>query len=187
MRACADGKPGGSARESVRRLAGWAIAHRLTVATAESCTGGLLGKALTDLPGASAFYAGGVIAYADDVKIHHLRVDPEVLETHGAVSRIVALQMACGACRRFSADLAMAVTGIAGPGGGTEEKPVGTVWLAVARSAGSGVARVERFDGDRDAVREHSVAAVLSLAVAEVERRRPRTVAYGPSTCNEPP
>lgn len=171
MRHFADRASAGSVRESVRRLAGRAMAHGLRIATAESCTGGLLGKAITDLPGASAFYSGGLIAYSNDVKIHHLSVDLEMLETHGAVSRIVALQMAFGACRHFSADLAMAVTGIAGPGGGTVAKPVGTVWLAVARSAGTGVARVEHFEGDRDTVRERSVAAVLSMAVAATERR----------------
>lgn len=170
VKAFADAATVSRASESVRRLAGRAMARGLRIATAESCTGGLLGKTITDLPGASAFYAGGLIAYSNDVKIRHLAVDPEVLETHGAVSRIVALQMAFGACSRFSADLAMAVTGIAGPGGGTAEKPVGTVWLAVARSAGTGVARVEHFEGDRDSVREHSVAAVLSMAIAETER-----------------
>ena len=147
------------------------MAHGLRVATAESCTGGLLGKAITDLPGASAFYVGGLVAYSNDVKVRHLSVDPEVLETHGAVSRLVALQMAMGACRHFSADLAMAVTGIAGPGGGTAEKPVGTVWLAVAHSPGTAIARVEHFAGNRDTVRECSVAAVLAMAVAETERR----------------
>lgn len=170
MRSVAGNGPAGTVGESLRRLAGRAMAHGLRVATAESCTGGLLGKTITDLPGASAFYVGGVVAYSNDVKVRHLSVDPQVLETHGAVSRLVALQMAMGACRHFSADLAMAVTGIAGPGGGTPEKPVGTVWLAVAHSAGTGIARAAHFQGDRDAVRRRSVAAVLAMAVAETER-----------------
>ena len=170
MKAAGDKASIRPASESLRRLAARAMAHGLRVATAESCTGGLLGKVITDLPGASAFYVGGVVAYSNDVKVRHLSVDPEVLETHGAVSRLVALQMAMGACRHFSADLAMAVTGIAGPGGGTAEKPVGTVWLAIAHSAGTAVARVEHFAGDRDTVRECSVAAVLAMAVAETEK-----------------
>lgn len=170
VRTPADRTPVGRAGESLRQLAARAMARGLRIATAESCTGGLLGKAITDLPGASAFYVGGLVAYSDDVKIRHLSVDPAMLEVHGAVSRIVALQMALGACRHFSADLGMAVTGIAGPGGGTAEKPVGTVWLAVARPAGTAIARVEHFAGDRDSVRERSVAAVLAMAVAETER-----------------
>ncbi len=171
MKAAGDRASVRPAPESLRRLAARAMAHGLRVATAESCTGGLLGKVITDLPGASAFYVGGVVAYSNDIKIRHLSVDAEVLETHGAVSRLVALQMAMGACRHFSADIAMAVTGIAGPGGGTAEKPVGTVWLAVAHSAGTAIARVEHFAGDRDSVRECSVTAVLAMAVAETERR----------------
>ena len=160
-----------SVSEGVRRLASSAMARGVRLATAESCTGGLLSKVITDLPGASSCYCGGVIAYSNDVKVRHLGVDPLALERHGAVSRIVALQMAFGACRSFSADLAMAVTGIAGPGGGTAIKPVGTVWLAVAQSGGTGIARLELFDGDRAAVRERSVAAVLDMALQAMARR----------------
>lgn len=160
----------GSASETVRRLASRAMAHGLKLATAESCTGGLLATVITDLPGASAYYSGGVVAYSNDIKIRHLGVDPMALAKHGSVSRIVALQMAFGARRHFSADVAMAVTGVAGPGGGTAAKPVGTVWLAVALSAGAGVARLEHFGGDRAAVRHHSVAAALHLALEATER-----------------
>lgn len=147
-----------------RQLADIAARRALRIATAESCTGGLLATTITDLPGASGYYAGGVIAYADDIKVRHLGVDPASLEGHGAVSRVVALQMAAGACRRFAADVAMAVTGIAGPGGGTPEKPVGTVWLAVARADGTGSARLKQFEGGREAVRIQSVAAVIAMA-----------------------
>lgn len=160
-----------SVAEGVRRLANRAMTRGVRLATAESCTGGLLAKVITDLPGASSCYRGGLIAYSNDIKVRHLGVDPLALERHGAVSRIVALQMAFGACRSFSADLAMAVTGIAGPGGGTKIKPVGTVWLAVAQSAGTGIARREVFDGDRTAVRESSVAAVLNMALQAMARR----------------
>ena len=159
-----------------RRLAGIATRLGLRVATAESCTGGLLAKIITDLPGASAHYAGGVVAYANDVKVKHLGVDPGSLEAHGAVSREVALEMAAGACRRFEADVAMAVTGIAGPDGGAPGKPVGTVWLAVALQDGTAHARVERFAGDRRAGRKESAAAALEMAAEAAGR-----ATYGPA------
>lgn len=161
-----------SVADGVRCLANRAMARGLRLATAESCTGGLLSKVITDLPGASACYNGGLVAYSNDIKVRHLGVDPLALERHGAVSRIVALQMAFGACRSFSADLAMSVTGIAGPGGGTKVKPVGTVWLAVALSTGTGIARQELFEGDRAAVRESSVAVVLHMALHAIARRQ---------------
>ena len=159
-----------------RRLAGIATRLGLRVATAESCTGGLLAKTITDLPGASAHYAGGVVAYANDVKVKHLGVDPGILEARGAVSREVALEMAAGALRRFRADVAMAVTGIAGPEGGAPGKPVGTVWIAVALPGGTTHARGERFAGDRGMVRSASVAAVLEMAAEAAGRGT-----YGPA------
>ena len=159
-----------------RRLAAVASRLGLRVVTAESCTGGLLAKTITDVPGASAHYAGGVVSYANDLKVELLGVDPRVLEEHGAVSREVALGMATGARRRFAADLAMAVTGVAGPDGGTPEKPVGTVWFAVALADGSRTAGVERFPGDRAAVRDASVAAVLEMAAEAAEG-----AVYGPA------
>ncbi len=149
---------------AAQRLARIATRRGLRVASAESCTGGLLAKSITDLPGASAHYAGGVVAYANDVKVAQLGVDPASLEAHGAVSREVAVQMACGARSRFAADVAMAVTGIAGPKGGTPGKPVGTVWLAVAMADGQDRARKACFPGDREAVRDASVAVVLQMA-----------------------
>ncbi|MYG81742.1 MAG: CinA family protein [Gemmatimonadetes bacterium] len=155
---------GGRVAANVRALATAAARRGIRVATAESCTGGLLAKAITDLPGASAYFVGGVIAYGDDVKVAHLGVDRTSLEEHGAVSRVVALEMAAGAARRFGADVAMAVTGIAGPDGGTPEKPVGTVWMAVAAPDGTARARLQRFEGDRLAVRRMSVATVLEMA-----------------------
>lgn len=159
-----------------RRLAGIVTRGGLRVATAESCTGGLLAKTITDLPGASAWYAGGVVAYANEVKVRHLGVAPATLEEQGAVSREVALQMAAGALRAFAADVSMAVTGIAGPEGGTPGKPVGTVWLAVALPGGTVHARLERFPGDRGEVRGASVAAVLEMAAEAAGR-----ATYGPA------
>ena len=105
---------------------------RLTLATAESCTGGLIGHRITDVPGASAVFTHGFITYANAAKISLLGVSPADLETHGAVSETVACQMAAGALRASGADIAVAVTGIAGPDGGSPEKPVGTAWIGIA-------------------------------------------------------
>lgn len=150
------------------RLSAAATAGGLKLATAESCTGGLLAKTITDLPGSSEHYVGGVVAYANDVKVRELGVDPAVLDSLGAVSRPVAQQMARGVLDRFSADVALAVTGIAGPGGGTPAKPAGTVWVAAALADGTVRAKRFRFAGDREAVRERSVAEVLRIALEAV-------------------
>lgn len=103
-----------------------------TVATAESCTGGNLALSIVSVPGASAYFKGGVIAYANEVKINELGVDPAIIAAYGAVSQQTAEAMAKGCIRKFSTQYAIAVTGIAGPDGGTPEKPVGTVWIAIA-------------------------------------------------------
>lgn len=128
----------------------------LTVATAESCTGGLLGERLTSVPGSSAYVRGGAIAYANEEKVRQLGVSPETLASDGAVSEACARQMAEGALARFGVDLAVSITGIAGPDGGTPDKPVGTVWLAVARRTPDGDATTTKrlhWPGTRDQVR----------------------------------
>jgi nicotinamide-nucleotide amidase len=136
------------------------LARRMTVATAESCTGGLVAKRLTDRAGSSDVFVGGVVAYSNSVKVAELGVPPEVLEEHGAVSEPVARQMARGVKERFGASAGIGVTGVAGPGGGAPEKPVGTVWLATA--VGDSVeARLINLPGDRTAVRERAAQAVL--------------------------
>lgn len=133
-----------------------------TLATAESCTGGILGGRLTAVPGASDWYLGGVVAYANASKVRDLGVAQEVLEREGAVSEAVAAAMAEGVSERFGSDAAIAVTGIAGPLGGTPEKPVGTVWLAARAGAERRVVQV-RFPGGRDEVRYRSAQAALDL------------------------
>ena len=137
-------------------------ARGATLAVAESCTGGLLGARLTAIPGASDTFVGGAVAYDDTVKTGMLGVPAEILERHGAVSEEVARAMAAGAARALAARCALAITGIAGPGGGTPEKPVGTVWLALqADGATAAVRRV--FPGDRAEIRARSAQAALDL------------------------
>ena len=135
----------------------------LTVAAAESCTGGLMAARLSERPGASAYLAGGVVAYANEAKVAQLGVDPDLIDRHGAVSPEVAEAMADGALERFSADVAIAITGVAGPGGGTEGKPVGTVcWCAKSRD-GSKLARDVRMPGDRAEIRDRSTTVGMHL------------------------
>lgn len=133
------------------------------IATAESCTAGLVAARLTDLPGSSAYVAGGVVSYSNEAKSELLGVDPALIEAHGAVSEPVALAMADGALRRFSADTAVAITGIAGPGGGSEEKPVGTVCFCVKLADGTTDLRTMRLPGDRSDVRERSTTVAMHL------------------------
>lgn len=134
----------------------------LTLAVAESCTGGLLGARLTAVPGASDVFRGGVIAYDNEVKSETLGVPAALMEEHGAVSEPVAISMSLGARTVAGADLGVAITGIAGPTGGTADKPVGTVWIALAdRTAAA--ARHMRFAGDRNEIRHRATQAALDL------------------------
>jgi nicotinamide-nucleotide amidase len=133
-----------------------------TIATAESCTGGLIAARLTDAPGSSDYFRGGLVAYANDVKSGELGVSLETLAARGAVSEETAVEMARGARERFGTDYAISATGIAGPGGGTPEKPVGTVWIAVAGPDGV-AARLLRPPGDRALIRGWTVASALEL------------------------
>lgn len=146
------------------RVAGLCRARGLQLATAESCTGGWIAKVLTDLPGSSAWFGTGLVTYSNAAKTALLDVPPALLLEHGAVSEAVVRRMASGLLARTGADLGVAVSGIAGPDGGTADKPVGLVWLAWgAREAGAVHVRsaVRRFDGDREAVRRAAVAAAL--------------------------
>lgn len=137
----------------------------LTIATAESCTGGWIAKALTDVAGSSACFGYGIVSYSNDAKARLLNVSEALIAEHGAVSEPVVRQMAGGALRISDADVAVAVSGIAGPSGGTPDKPVGTVWLAYSlRSQEGPTTETEcvRFDGDRVDVRRQTVMHALS-------------------------
>jgi nicotinamide-nucleotide amidase len=135
----------------------------LTCAVAESCTGGRIAAALTSVPGSSQSFLGGIVAYDNSVKIAQLGVRPETLGAHGAVSEQVACEMARGACEAIGANVAVATTGIAGPDGGSEEKPVGLVWVAVAWAGGEARARSIRWRGDRELIQSRAASAALGI------------------------
>jgi nicotinamide-nucleotide amidase len=137
-------------------------ARGLTIGVAESCTGGLLGARLTAIPGSSSVVLGGVIAYANEVKVKSLGVTAATIETHGAVSEAVVREMASGARSAVNASVGLAITGVAGPDGGTEEKPVGTVWIA-ADVEGDVQPRLLRMWGDRDEIRQRSAQWTMEL------------------------
>jgi nicotinamide-nucleotide amidase len=154
--------------ESIHKLAEALVqelaAANKTVATAESCTGGWVAKAITDINGSSAVFGYGVVSYASGAKEAFLGVQNQTLEDHGSVSAEVVTEMATGSLRLSGADIAVAVSGVAGPTGGSEEKPVGTVWFAWAVRDGANAnvdTYCEHFSGDRDLVREASVAYAL--------------------------
>ena len=150
---------------SAQKIAAALLARGRTLATAESCTGGLVGAALTDPAGSSAWYLGGVVAYSNSLKSRLLGVPPEILAAHGAVSPETARAMAAGALENTGADFAVAVTGIAGPGGGTPAKPVGLVYMAVAGLGKTDVFE-HRFSGTRAEIRAAAVAAALRHVLA---------------------
>ena len=143
------------------QVASETLHHRLMLVTAESCTGGWIAKALTDLPGSSAWFDAGVVTYSYEAKQALLGVNPRTLERTGAVSEETALEMVSGALSRFGAGIAVAVTGIAGPSGGTVDKPVGTVWISWKCRGGYPRAQLFHFPGDRESVRRQTVAAAL--------------------------
>jgi nicotinamide-nucleotide amidase len=148
-----------------RRVGRALLARDWRVATAESCTAGWVAKVLTDVPGSSRWVEGGYVVYSNAAKMRDLNVSLATLRRHGAVSEATALAMARGAVRATGAEIAVAITGIAGPDGGTPDKPVGTVWFAIAerqrRVRATATLRVLR--GDREAIRRQSVACALQL------------------------
>lgn len=138
-----------------------------TLVTAESCTGGGIGAALTDVPGSSAVYKGGIISYTNEVKIAQLGVDADTLGKLGAVSELVAKQMAIGARERFNADYAVSVTGLAGPDGDAFGNPVGTVYIGFACRT-SCIVSEYHFSGDRKAIRNQTITAALQLILSQI-------------------
>jgi nicotinamide-nucleotide amidase len=134
-----------------------------TIATAESCTGGLLAARLTEKPGASDYVKGGIVVYANDAKIAQAGVSGELIEQHGAVSAEVAKALAEGARSSLGADVGVGVTGLAGPAGGTEEKPVGLVWLSVARGDGESLTRSVNLPGSRADIRDRATTVAMHL------------------------
>jgi nicotinamide-nucleotide amidase len=161
--------PEDAALEALARRAGEALLTAgWRLATAESCTGGWLAKCLTDIPGSSRWFERGYVTYSNAAKEQSLGVSAAVIATFGAVSRPTAEQMAAGALHVSGADLALAVTGIAGPDGGSREKPVGLVWFALAQRGGQSRAQEHHFSGDRAAVRRAAVATALGLVASVV-------------------
>ena len=148
-------------REQALALGERLAATREQLVTAESCTGGWIAKCLTDIAGSSAWFDCGMVVYSYEAKQAMLGVRPQTIEEHGAVSRETAVEMVSGALVRSGASIAVAVTGIAGPGGGSDDKPVGTVWIAWKRRGGYAAAEVFHFGGDREAVRRQTVGQAL--------------------------
>ncbi len=136
-------------------------ARGATVTTAESCTGGWVAKVITDIAGSSAWFERGFVTYSNEAKAQMIGVREETLAQHGAVSEPVVVEMAIGALKAARADYAVSISGIAGPDGGSEEKPVGTVWFAFSTARGEGITRRECFSGDRDAVRRQATVYAL--------------------------
>jgi PncC family amidohydrolase len=142
--------------------------RNLKLATAESCTGGLIADRLTDVPGSSDYFLGGFVSYAYEAKVASLGVSWDTLHAHGAVSRETVLEMARGARRALSADVAISVSGIAGPGGGLPEKPVGTTWIGLV-TPDHEEARVFHWQGDRRTNKEQSAQAALKVLLDYLE------------------
>ncbi|MGA0572283.1 CinA family protein [Variovorax sp. VNK109] len=157
---------GGGVHAAVPPLSALLASRNWMMATAESCTGGLIAGACTDMAGSSAWFERGFVTYSNEAKTELLGVDAALIARHGAVSQEVARAMVLGAIARSRAQVAVAVTGVAGPTGGSKEKPVGTVWFGWSVD-GHVITEMQRFDGDRAAVREatvtHALETLLSL------------------------
>ncbi len=142
----------------------------ITIATAESCTGGGIGVALTAISGSSSVFEGGIISYSNDIKINILKVPKEIIARQGAVSENTAKLMAEGARKVLHTDIAISVTGIAGPTGGTPDKPVGTIWIGIAKKGDKTKTHIcEFFNMDRESVRQNTVRAALKFLIECVE------------------
>jgi PncC family amidohydrolase len=156
-------------RDQAQKVQEFCLRKGWSVAVAESCTGGLLGGSLTALAGSSEYFLGGVIAYSNDLKTSLLNIPSTLLDSEGAVSMLVVEAMAQGVAAVTNADCGISVTGVAGPSGGTPEKPVGTVWVAVSLPSGM-TSRLYNFSGNRDEVREQAVQAALALFLEAIAK-----------------
>lgn len=154
---------------TLQQIAALLTQRKLTLATAESCTGGLISHMVTNLSGSSAYFIGGVVAYSYDAKERLLEVHHNTLYEYGAVSREVALEMAHGARRVFGTDIAVSVTGIAGPGGGLPNKPVGTTWIGLS-TRDEEVAKKFVWNKDREGNKQESANAALEIVLNYLER-----------------
>ncbi len=152
----------------VGRLATTALARRVMLVTAESCTGGLVAAAMTSVSGSSAWFDRGFVTYSNEAKVDQLGVDPAIIERFGAVSEEVSLAMAAGALAASAAQWSVAVTGVAGPTGGSAEKPVGTVWFAWAGPSGASAVR-HQLEGNRDDIRRGAVLIALEGLVSRLD------------------
>lgn len=141
-----------------------------TISTAESCTGGLLSHVLTGVSGSSSYFVGGVVAYSNPIKESVLGVKSKTLARHGAVSKETALEMAAGIRKKFNTDIGLSTTGIAGPTGGTPDKPVGLVWMGISTPAGT-QAFEGHFSGGRDGVKSHTVQEILTRLIGELQTK----------------
>ena len=157
------------------RVQGVLITQGRTLATAESCTGGLVAYVLTEIAGSSDYFVGGVVSYSNRLKESELEVKRAILERHGAVSAQTAVEMADGARRRYGADVAVAVTGIAGPGGGTEAKPVGLTYVGIADENGHDARRF-LWSGDRHTNKLRSAEAALALVLERISSAGPADI-----------
>jgi PncC family amidohydrolase len=155
--------------ENLETIVGHKLREKgLRLAAAESCTGGLIGHRVTNVPGASTYYMGSVTAYAYEAKVRLLGVRWETLEAHGAVSEQTVREMAVGVRRALAADIGLSVSGIAGPGGGTPDKPVGLVWIGLAAANGEWARRFN-FQGERFEVKEQAAESALGFVLAYLE------------------
>ncbi|ARU93186.1 nicotinamide-nucleotide amidase [Tatumella citrea] len=143
------------------------LSRGATLTSAESCTGGWIAKVITDISGSSAWFGQGFVTYSNQAKMSQLGVSAATLEAHGAVSEATVREMASGALHTARADFAVSVSGIAGPDGGSEDKPVGTVWFGFASADGRVLAECRHFSGDRDSVRSQAVAFALRTLCSE--------------------
>ncbi len=158
--------------KKAKKMISLASENGVKIACAESCTGGMLSAAITAIPGASEVYLGGIVSYDNRIKSDVLGVNPEDIKKYGAVSQQIAEQMAEGVIKLTGADLAVSITGIAGPTGGTEEKPIGTVWIGIAKRGSAPKAALLKFeDAGRKKIRKNATKAALDMLIQAIKQQ----------------